>query len=60
MKTIDFFGIIGAIMSGVFAGIVILSVIGREATEKKTIMYCIEHPSDCKVKYNYYKLENQK
>ena len=60
MKTIDFFVIIGGIMFGVFAGIVTLSVTGQDATEKETIMYCIEQPTACKTKYNYYKLENQK
>ena len=32
----------------------------RGETEQKTIVYCIEQPSACKVKYDYYKLENQK
>ena len=32
----------------------------RGETEEKTIVYCIEQPKDCKIKYDYYKLENQK
>lgn len=52
--------IFGSIMLGVFLGMVVATVTERSATEKKTIMYCIEKPSACKVKYDYYKLENQK
>lgn len=29
----------------------------RGETEQKTIVYCIEQPSACKVKYDYYQLE---
>lgn len=29
-------------------------------TKKETISYCIEQPTACKTKYDYYKLENQK
>ena len=29
----------------------------RGETEQKTIVYCIEQTSACKVKYDYYKLE---
>ena len=50
--------IFGSIVLGVFLGIVVATE--RSAAEKKTIMYCIEQPSACKVKYDYYKLENQK
>ena len=32
----------------------------RKETEEKTIVYCMEQPSACKTKYDYYKLENKK
>ena len=41
-------------------GLTIGTVNARGETEEKTIGYCIEQPSACKVKYDYYKLENQK
>lgn len=49
-----------AIMLGVFLGVVVASVTERSATEKKTVVYCIEQPTACKTKYDFYKLENQK
>ena len=57
-QTIDFVSIIGAITVGVLLGIFVLSQ--RSAAEKKTVVYCVEKPSACKTKYDYYKLENQK
>ena len=48
--------VFGAIMLGVFLGVVVASETERGATEKK-IMYCIEQPSACKVKYDYYQLD---
>lgn len=33
---------------------------GETSAKKETIVYCVEQPSSCKVKYDYYKLENQK
>ena len=52
----------------IFIGIITLLVIGyafgftigEQFTQKETIVYCVEKPADCKVKYDYYKLENQK
>ena len=32
----------------------------RRETEEQTIVYCIERPSACKTKYDYYKLEARK
>jgi hypothetical protein len=32
----------------------------RRETEEQTVVYCVEKPSACKTKYDYYKLENQK
>ena len=32
----------------------------RRETEEQTVVYCVEQPSACKVKYDYYKLENKK
>ena len=34
------------------------TVSARRETEEKTIVYCMEQPSACKTKYDYYKLEN--
>jgi hypothetical protein len=36
------------------------TVSARKETEEKTIVYCMEQPSACKTKYDYYKLENKK
>jgi hypothetical protein len=49
-----------------FVGIMCLTsyihgtVSARRETEEKTIVYCMEQPSACKTKYDYYKLENKK
>lgn len=32
----------------------------RQETEEKTVVYCIEKPADCKVKYEVYKLQEAK
>jgi hypothetical protein len=31
-----------------------------QKTEEQTVVYCMEQPSACKVKYEFYKLENAK
>ena len=41
-------------------GLTIGTVTARIETEEQTISYCIEQPTACKTKYDYYKLENQK
>lgn len=33
---------------------------GESKTRRETISYCVEKPTACKTKYDYYKLENQK
>lgn len=43
-----------------FLGGAIAKVIERSATEQKTVVYCVEQPADCKIKYDFYKLENKK
>lgn len=45
---------------GFAMGAVVGTISARGETEEKTIVYCMEQPSACKVKYDYYKLENQK
>jgi Na+-transporting methylmalonyl-CoA/oxaloacetate decarboxylase gamma subunit len=30
---------------------------GENKATRETIVYCVEKPADCKVKYDYYKLE---
>ena len=55
-----FVTLLSGIMLGVFLGGAGATVTERSATEKKTVVYCVEQPSACKVKYDYYKLENQK
>ena len=42
------------------AGIAVGQSDGENRGSKETIIYCVEKPADCKVKYDYYKLENQK
>lgn len=32
----------------------------RKEMEKQAIIFCIEKPASCKVKYDYFKLENSK
>ena len=41
-------------------GLNIGTVTARGETEEQTVVYCVEQPSACKTKYDYYKLENQK
>lgn len=36
------------------------TVTARGETEQKTVVYCIEKPTACKTKYDFYKLENKK
>ena len=55
-----FVTLLSGITIGLFLGLVVATVTERGATEKKTVVYCVEQPSACKVKYDYYKLENQK
>jgi hypothetical protein len=45
---------------GFAMGAVVGTISARGETEEKTIVYCIEQPSACKVKYDYYKLEARK
>jgi len=33
---------------------------GEQTAEEKTIVYCMEQPSACKVKYDFYKFEEVK
>ena len=33
---------------------------GETSTKRETISYCVEKPADCKIKYDFYKLENKK
>lgn len=33
---------------------------GEASAKKETIVYCAEKPADCKIKYDFYKLENSK
>lgn len=41
-------------------GLNIGTVTAQEETEQKTVVYCVEQPTACKTKYNYYKLKIQK
>ena len=41
-------------------GLNIGTVTARGETEEQTVVYCVEQPTACKTKYDYYKLENQK
>ena len=41
-------------------GLNIGTVTSRGETEEQTVVYCVEQPTACKTKYDYYKLEAQK
>ena len=41
-------------------GLAIGTSSARRETEEQTVVYCIEQPSACKTKYDYYKLEERK
>ena len=45
---------------GFAMGAVVGTISARQETEEKAIVYCMEQPSACKVKYDYYKLEARK
>ncbi len=48
-------------ISSVFGfGYIIGFKMGEASAQHETINFCVEQPSACKVKYDYYKLENQK
>jgi hypothetical protein len=48
---------LGGLAFGFFAGGMLVTVTERRHTEKQTVVYCMEQPSACKIKYDYYKLE---
>jgi hypothetical protein len=50
----------GCLVLGFFMGGVAGTITARQETEEKAIVYCMEQPSACKVKYDYYKLEARK
>lgn len=41
-------------------GLVIGTTTARQETEEHTIVYCVEQPKDCKIKYDFYKLQEAK
>lgn len=41
-------------------GYVIGYDLGEQFAQKETIVYCVEKPADCKIKYDFYKLEDKK
>jgi|AACY02.1.fsa_nt_gi hypothetical protein len=49
--------ILSGIVIGFFPGLLLGTVTARQETEEKVIVYCMEQPKGCKVKYDYYKLE---
>jgi F0F1-type ATP synthase assembly protein I len=49
----------GFLMGGILGCIIGLVDVGRRTT-KETINLCVEKPKECKVKYDFYQLENQK
>jgi hypothetical protein len=46
-------------LGGILGYIIGHVVAGRRTTEE-TINLCVEKPKECKVKYDFYQLENQK
>ena len=57
-STPSFFILIG-ILSVFFVGAIGFSM-GEQFSQQETINFCVEKPADCKIKYDYYKLENKK
>ena len=51
---------LSCLVLGFLPGLLLGTVTARQKTEEKTVVYCMEQPKDCKVKYDYYKLENAK
>lgn len=47
-------------ISSLTFGIVNGIEIGKNSATRETVKICVEKPSACKTKYDYYKLENQK
>lgn len=44
----------------VFSTSYLAFIVGKQTVEEKTVVYCIEQPTACKTKYDYYKSEAQK
>ena len=42
-----------------FVGYVIGFTMGEQFTQKETINFCVEKPTACKTKYDFYRLEKQ-
>ena len=48
-------------ISSVFGfGYIIGFKMEEQFSQQETINFCVEKPANCKTKYDYYKLENQK
>lgn len=49
--------VIGSIFA---AGYIIGFNMGEQFSQKETINFCVEKPAECKTKYDYFKIEEQK
>lgn len=47
-------------MTALILGTVIGSISGEQRATKETTISCIEQPKECKIKYDFYTLENTK
>ena len=51
---------ITSLVFGVFLGGLWTDERVIDETTKSTTIFCVEKPKDCKIKYDYFKIENQK
>jgi hypothetical protein len=58
-NSIALFILIG-IISALGVGYIVGFTVGEQFSQKETINFCIEKPAECKTKYDYFKLEEQK
>ena len=47
-------------MIALILGTTVGSITGEERATKETTIYCIQQPKECKIKYDFYTLENTK
>lgn len=58
--TVIIFFFCASFFIGGITGYIVGNVDGWSSATKETINFCVEKPKECKVKYEFYKLEQQK
>lgn len=48
------------LISSLFCGTIFGMVLGEKSATRESVKMCIEKPADCKTKYDYFKIEEQK